>query len=330
MPALHTQDSRFTSRDTVQSATHIMRRNLLTLSPDDDLFESVGRLLQENISGAPVVDDAGIYLGVLSEKGCITALTDAIELAREVGLHMVEVHEFMTRDLVTISGSMCVFDAIDHLLSRRISGAPVTDDAGQFRGVFSEKTAMQVLSSAMLDGVPGTKVESYMNLDRNRIIEENDLLLDVAHKFQETPYRRLPVLGSQQLGGQRLLGQVSRRDVLRAEYRLASEVIASSGKRTGESQRMHDVQSPQRVRDAMDTQALTASPTTDLLGITQMFLNSPYRRLPIVDGTRLVGQISRRDLLQAAAAIMAPVKERARPETLYLSGLENSVPSSIA
>ncbi len=71
---------------------------------------------------------------------------------------------------------------------------------------------------------------------------------------------------------------------------------------------------------------MTASPTTDLLGITQAFLNSPYRRLPIVEHGRLLGQISRRDLLQAAANFMTPIKQRRRNEPLYLSQLAASAP----
>ena len=312
-----------TQRSVIKSADEIMRRKLFTLSPSDDVFHAVGRLLRDNISGAPVVGDDGTYLGVFSEKCCIAALTGPVEVASEVGLHTVKVREFMTGDLVTLDGSMDVFDAIDHLLAKRISGAPVTDSQGHFRGIFSEKTAMRVLSAALHEGLPGTHVESYMNVDRNRIIGENDLLIDVAHKFQETPYRRLPVLR-----GDRLMGQVSRRDVLRAEHRLAAEVIGRANQ-PGVSERLRKAVEPQQVGDYMDAGALTTPPTTDLLGITQAFLNSPYRRLPVVQDGKLIGQISRRDLLEAAAAIMTPSKKRGQRETLYLSGNDTVAPPSI-
>ncbi|TWU60760.1 putative voltage-gated ClC-type chloride channel ClcB [Rubripirellula tenax] len=304
---------------TVLTASEIMRRSLVTLAPEDDVFTSVARLLKDNISGAPVIDDKGNYLGVFSEKCSIAALTTAVEAAREVGLHVVQVREFMTRNLVTLSADMCVFDAIDHILSRRISGAPVLDDRGNYAGIFSEKTAMRVLASALLDHLPGTNVGAYMNLDRNRIISEDDMLLDVAYKFQKTPYRRLPVLR-----GERLAGQVSRRDVLKAEHRLANEVVSQAGTSTNEL--VLAAATPKFVGDFMDRAALTAAPSTDLLGITQMFLNSPYRRLPIVTDEKLVGQVSRRDLLGAAAKIMKPIKPKLRAETLYLSTVAKSAP----
>ena len=91
---------------------------------------------------------------------------------------------------------------------------------------------MRVLIAAVYDQLPGTNVGSYMNVDRNRLISDEDSLLDVAHKFQETPYRRLPVLYGEKLGG-----QVSRRDVLRAEHRLATEVLERSRKPNADANR---------------------------------------------------------------------------------------------
>ncbi len=43
----------------------------------------------------------------------------------------------------------------------------------------------------------------------------------------------------------------------------------------------------------------TISGTTDLLIVIEKFRSTPYRRLPVLDGDLLVGQISRRDVLRA-------------------------------
>ncbi len=66
------------------------------------------RLLKDNISGAPVVDDDGIYQGVFSEKCCMNALTKAVEIANEAGMHVERAREFMTAHLMTLeSGRRC-------------------------------------------------------------------------------------------------------------------------------------------------------------------------------------------------------------------------------
>jgi len=296
----------------VKTASEFMRRNLVTLTPQTGVVDGVARLLKHNISGAPVLDAAGNYLGVFSEKCSLNALQEAVERTGNAGDHVPIVREFMTTTLVALTPDVDVFDAIDQILQKQISGAPVVSDSGEFLGIFSEKTAMQVLVSAAYDQLPGTRVEAYMNGDPRRVIGEEDSLLDVAQKFQSTHYRRLPVLNDR-----RLAGQVSRRDVIRSEHRLANQLAkGDSGGATVES--------------FVDREAKTVTPGQDLLSIAQIFLNSPYRRLPVVDSAKLLGQVSRRDLLAAAAELLKPKKTHRGAETLYLSPLSDSAPPSLS
>jgi CBS domain-containing protein len=52
------------------------------------------------------------------------------------------------------------------------------------------------------------------------------------------------------------------------------------------------------VRDFMTEPILTIPPDLDIYGVAHYFLNSPVRRLPVVEGGTLVGQVSRRDVLR--------------------------------
>lgn len=308
----------------VKTAADFMRRSLVTLSPETGVLDGVALLLRDNISGAPVVAPQGRYLGVFSEKCCMNALTDPVEVARDVGMLLPIAREFMIRDLVSLSPNIDVFEAIDHILSRRISGAPVVDEDGVFLGIFSEKTAMRVLVSAAYDQLPGMDVGAYMNTDRNRIVGEEQTLLEIAHKFQDTPYRRLPVLR-----GEVLAGQISRRDVLRSEHRLARMVSeqASTGKLDPRFRRCNFSAA---ISTHMDVHAKTITSSDDLLMIAQIFLSSPYRRLPVVEHDRLIGQVSRRDLLEAAAKLLHPKRVQVKGEPLYLSSDETSMPPALS
>jgi len=49
----------------------------------------------------------------------------------------------------------------------------------------------------------------------------------------------------------------------------------------------------------MSTEVKTIDAGTSILELAELFLNSPYRRYPVVERNRLVGQISRRDVLRA-------------------------------
>ena len=307
----------------MKAVRDFMRRKLVVLASDTCVLDGIANLLKHNISGAPVVDSGGKFLGVFSEKCSMNALTTVLEVASEAGIFVPSVRTFMKHELVTLTSDVDVFEAIDHLLKHRISGAPVVDNLGGYQGVFSEKTAMRALVAAVYDQLPGTRVAHYMNLDRNRVVCEEDSLLDVAHRFQQTPYRRFPVLR-----GNKLVGQLSRRDVLRAEQRLAME-IRERIRRSGDDTAWNAAGIAIQVGDYMDRDALTTCMAADLLSVAQMFLNSPYRRFPILEDGKLVGQVSRRDVLESAAALLRPAPNRHSAETLYLSPLTESAPPSL-
>ncbi|MBX3425387.1 MAG: CBS domain-containing protein [Pirellulales bacterium] len=118
--------------------------------------------------------------------------------------------DFMVTKLITLRPEMDVMKAVQLLLKNRISGAPVVDADGKYLGVFSEKCAMHVILDAAYDQLPTNEVRAFMDAEAMTIGPDAHLLT-VAQAFLMTNFRRLPVLEED-----RLLGQVSRRDVLKA------------------------------------------------------------------------------------------------------------------
>lgn len=57
------------------------------------------------------------------------------------------------------------------------------------------------------------------------------------------------------------------------------------------------------VKDFMSDSVVTIDADTSILALAQMFIDSPYRRYPVLQNGRLVGQISRRDVLRALESI---------------------------
>ena len=58
----------------------------------------------------------------------------------------------------------------------------------------------------------------------------------------------------------------------------------------------------------------------DLMSIAQIFLDTPYRRLPVLREDTLIGQVSRRDVIRAAIKVIGSSPDRAST-LLYLSAL---------
>jgi CBS domain-containing protein len=125
------------------------------------------------------------------------------------------VKDYMTKTLVTFKRDTNILDAIHTLVEHRIAGAPVVDDAGNLIGMLSELDCLKVALQAGYYGEYGGPVADYMTGDVMTVNAEMSIV-DLAQRFLDSRYRRFPVTDRN-----RLVGQVSRRDVLRALELLA-------------------------------------------------------------------------------------------------------------
>jgi CBS domain-containing protein len=58
-----------------------------------------------------------------------------------------------------------------------------------------------------------------------------------------------------------------------------------------------------RVAEFMSHNAVTVDVNASVLDVAKKFIESPFKRFPVVDENELVGQISRADVLRAIAAV---------------------------
>jgi CBS domain-containing protein len=127
------------------------------------------------------------------------------------------VKDYMARTLVTFKPETDVLDAVHVLVTKRIAGAPVVDDSGNLLGMLSELDCMKVALNAGYHGNWGGPVRDFMS-EGVRTVDADMSIIDLAQEFITTRFRRFPVMQ-----GTRLIGQISRRDVLRALEYLAKE-----------------------------------------------------------------------------------------------------------
>ncbi len=293
-------------------AREIMVKNLLTLQPQTPVLTSVRNLVQTNVKGAPVVAPDGAYRGMFTERCCLNVLitylgspswSEYFRAGEPVSA------DIMTRTLILLTPGMDVFEAVSLLLAKRVSGAPVVDRDGCFLGVFSEKSSMDVLIGAAYDSLPTTQIEAFMDTDRNPIIDESLDLHSIVKRFLKTPYRRFPVLR-----GNRVTGQISRKDVLRAMKGLVNRFAESDLEASSEA-----------TETFMDATAKTIPEDTDIFSIANIFRKGTHRRLPVVANGRLRGLITRKDLLRATNELLEPaIVKKAQP--LYLTSVTDARP----
>ena len=97
----------------------------------------------------------------------------------------------------------------------RIAGAPVVNDQGDLIGMLSELGCLKIALNAGYYGDWGGPVADYMT-PNVETVDAQMSIIDLAQKFLDSGFRRFPVLRNN-----RLVGQISRRDVLRALSNLA-------------------------------------------------------------------------------------------------------------
>jgi predicted transcriptional regulator len=318
----------------ITTGRDIMVTKVWQLRPDQSALEGVAWLLKHQITGAPVVEDR-FFRGMFSEKCSLSLFSAAATgLSSQTGraVEGPNVLSFAARDVTTLRPEEEVFDAIGKLLQSRISGAPVVDSDGRFLGIFSEKTSMDVLMRAAYDQLPSTTVGNFMDTDRDRVISEDMNLWSVAGVFASTRYRRLLVLRAG-----RVIGQVSRRDVLRAGYPLLNEIHQSCRVQLRPPRDANEADSEvfslldASVGMSMDVNARTIRPEADWMEIASVFNHTNYRRLQVLDPEgRLLGQISRRDLLNAVFRMLDPKQKRHEQLPLYLSAIRDRASNSFS
>ena len=117
----------------VRVVSEFMRQDLVTLGPETLVVEGIAKLQEHSITGAPVTDGNGRYLGMYSEKCCLNALAPAMDELRRQGTSLDKAPQFMVKKIMVLRPEADVFESIDQLLAKRISGAPVLDSDDQFR-----------------------------------------------------------------------------------------------------------------------------------------------------------------------------------------------------
>lgn len=123
---------------------------------------------------------------------------------------MPAARDFMATDLVLLSPHTGVHEAMATLLEKGVSGAPVVDEHGSVVGILTERDCLKMVYRASYLKEPGALVSDCMSRDVETVDAGEDLVR-VIERFLRSRYRRFPVLD-----GTRLVGLISRRDVLRA------------------------------------------------------------------------------------------------------------------
>lgn len=120
------------------------------------------------------------------------------------------IREFMDTVVPTLSPETRIMAAVDFLLRHRVTGAPVVDENGKLVGIITETDLLKLVTEGV-QGEPPTDatVAEYMTTDVVTVSPTVDIYY-IAGMFVANKFRRLPVIEND-----RIVGAITRFDLLR-------------------------------------------------------------------------------------------------------------------
>jgi CBS domain-containing protein len=167
-------------------ARDIMTRRVISIRPDATILEAARLMLQHRISGLPVVDPAGVLIGMVTEGDFLRRAETGTERHRPRWLefmlgpgraaadfthsHGRKVEEVMSDNPRSVSGDTPLDEIVSLMERHRIKRVPVTRDA-RLVGIVSRANLMRAMISIARSAQP--PAQSDLDI-RKQIMSELD------------------------------------------------------------------------------------------------------------------------------------------------------------
>lgn len=150
-------------------ASDVMTRQVVTVAADASVMEAARRMLQQRVSGLPVVDSGGRLVGIVTEGDFLRRAEIGTEKRRPRWLEFLlgpgrladeyvrasgrKVEEIMTRGPITISEDTPLDEVVRLMERRRVKRLPVTrGDA--LVGIVTRANLLRAVAALALEAAP--------------------------------------------------------------------------------------------------------------------------------------------------------------------------------
>ena len=245
---------------------------MITIEKDKSVYDAIRKLVEKNISGLPVVDATGL-VGIISEK-------DVLRLLYEKKLIQGTVGDYMTRDVVCLDEEQDLADICDCLINNNFRRVPIMHQ-GKLVAIISRADLIKANKDKFKP--KGWDEESTKN--KEGLLAEDVMKCGLLTVKRNMPvYEAMEILATRNLTGlpvvddsMNLVGIVSEKDMLKLLYDPAVE--------------------PGKIEDFMTEDVVSFNHDDSLFNVCQCLMNNYFRRVPILRHGKLVGVISRADLI---------------------------------
>jgi CBS domain-containing protein len=186
-----------------------MSTRVVTFDEDDDLVDICRCLIDHSFRRVPVLHE-GKLAAIITRADLIKANKDKFRPHITNNRLMPDSAKPVAKDvmksgLLTVKKTTPIYEAMEILATKNVTGLPVVDDFMNLVGVVSEKDILKLLYNP--NAKPGL-VQDYMTSDVVSF-DKNASLFDICHCLIDNNFRRVPILDHGTL-----VGIISRTDIM--------------------------------------------------------------------------------------------------------------------
>ena len=256
----------------------VMRYGVVSIGKDEPVGKAAKLLLEKQISGLPVTHE-GRVAGMLSEKDILKLLYEKEYLPGCVG-------DYMTRTVVSFDIDDSFSDISECLVKSVYRRVPILRE-GKLAGVISRSDLIRIYKERFRPPTQRPTQGRY----RDELLARDAMTHGLLTVLRDTPlYEVMDMLSTHQITGlpvvdqdMHLQGMITEKDVL--NHIADTHALGSTA------------------QDPMTDKVVTFDPTARLWDVCACLITHSFRRVPILSQGRLVGILSRTDVIRKMTAV---------------------------
>ena len=256
-----------------EKAKDVAKYGMITVRREESVYKAIEIMVEKNVSGLPVVDDTGL-VGIISEKDVLRLLYDTEFLTGSVG-------DYMTENIISFDTEDSLADVCDCLMKNHFRRVPILHE-GKLAGIISRADLIKAKKDKFKSqAVPERSTKQH----RGSVPARDVMKCGLLTVRRQTPiYEAMDILATRNITGlpvvddcMNLVGIISEKDMLKLLY----DPNVKAGK----------------TEEFMTEEVVSFNHDDSLYDVCDCLMNNNFRRVPILNQGKVVGIISRADVI---------------------------------
>ena len=123
-----------------ETASDYMTTNVITFKSDQEIMDVTEKIIEKKISGAPVVNNRGEIIGIITEKDCLRVIYD--EKYHNLFPNQGKVTNYMSKKVITVDYNIKINELASLFMKSNFRRYPVLRN-GEMVGLISRRDVLK-------------------------------------------------------------------------------------------------------------------------------------------------------------------------------------------